>query len=82
MDDNLIKITLAEYEIYRKMHANVKDLLPDQPDVHSQLNSPTPSEQMPPFRHGFGVHSLRSVLQKRRTIKINKCYPLTVPASQ
>lgn len=64
MDDNLIKITLVEYELYRKMHANVKDLLPDQPDVHSQLNSPTPSEHIPPLRHGFGVHSFRSVLQK------------------
>lgn len=36
-------------------------ILPDQPDRHSQVNSPTSSEQMAPFRHGFGVHSFRSV---------------------
>lgn len=35
-------------------------LLPIQPAGHSQLKSPLPSKQIPPFRQGFGEHSLRS----------------------
>lgn len=40
-------------------------ILPDQPGGHSQLKSPSPSTQIPPFLHGFGEHSFKSDGEKK-----------------
>lgn len=62
MNDNLIK--MLKNCIPKNRHKEKKktqNLLPDQPDVHSQLKFPSPSKHFPPFLQGFGKHSSRSL---------------------